>query len=93
MPMTALGASGMPNCVLNADKSALQVIASNPSDTSYYCQAWCRMKITGKRPVQNFACTFNLGKNAAEKVMCTSDGGAPNYFSEVLPTKSTCVPR
>jgi len=93
-PMSALGAtSWMPNCELNADKSALQVIASNPSDQKYYCQAWCRMKITGERPVQKFDCTFNLAKNAAEKVMCSKDGGTPGYFSEVLPTRSTCVPR
>lgn len=93
VPMTALGATGTLECVLNADKSALEVIASNPSDTSYYCQAWCRMKVTGERPVQRFDCTFNLGKNAAEKVVCKKDGGAPKFFSEVLPTRSTCVPR
>jgi hypothetical protein len=51
------------------------------------------MKITGQRAVQKFDCTFSLGKNAGEKVMCKQDGGSPNYFSEVLPTKSTCVPR
>lgn len=92
MPATAF-ASWMPNCALSADKSTLEVTASNPSDTKYYCQAWCRMKITGQRAVQKFDCTFSLGKNAGEKVMCRQDGGSPNYFSEVLPTKSTCVPR
>lgn len=86
-------ASWMPNCSLSKDKSTLEVIASNPSDTRYHCQAWCRMKISGERAIQKFDCTFNLGSNASEKVMCNQDSGAPGYFSEVLPTKSTCVPR
>jgi hypothetical protein len=42
-------ASWMPNCSLSKDKSTLEVIASNPSDTRYHCQAWCRMKISGER--------------------------------------------
>lgn len=91
-PTTAF-ADWMPNCSLSEDKSTLQVIASNPSDKRYYCQAWCRMKISGQRAIQKFDCTFSLGKNAAEKVMCKQDGGASGYFSEVLPTSSTCVPR
>lgn len=51
------------------------------------------MKITGERAIQKFDCTFNLGKNAASRVMCKQDGGTAGHFSEVLPTKSTCVPR
>lgn len=94
LPMSALAeTTWMPTCRLSADRSTLEVIAANPSEQKYYCQAWCRMKITGQRPVQKFDCTFNLASNADEKVMCRKDGGSANYFSEVLPTKSTCVPR
>jgi len=90
---SAAFAGWMPNCSLSEDKSTLEVIASNPSDTKYSCQAWCRMKLSGERAIQKFDCTFSLGRNAAEKVVCKQDGGAPGHFSEVLPTKSTCVPR
>lgn len=94
MPMSSLAAtSWMPTCALSEDKSALEVIASNPGDTKYYCQAWCRMKISGERALQKFDCSFSLPAKAGEKVMCSKDGGTPGYFSEVLPTKSTCVPR
>jgi hypothetical protein len=94
LPMSALAeTTWMPTCRLSADRSTLEVVAANPSDQKYYCQAWCRMKITGERPVQKFDCTFNLASNVGEKVMCRKDGGSANYFSEMLPTRSTCVPR
>jgi hypothetical protein len=92
---TLAAAASYPDveCTLNGDKSSLVVVASNGSDKVYQCAAFCRFKVTGQRPLQQFDCQFRLGKNAAEKAVCTKKGGAPNFYSEISPTKSTCVPK
>ncbi|MDR3472543.1 MAG: hypothetical protein P4M09_12760 [Devosia sp.] len=92
-PAIAAASFGGPQCALSSDKSSIIVTASNPDAKSYRCTAFCRAHITASRPFDNFDCTFNLAKGAAEKVVCTKKGGKPNYYSDVLPSKATCVPR
>ena len=94
MPAVAL-AEGYPSveCTLSADRSSVVVIASNPGDTAYKCAAFCRVNTTGQRAISKVDCSFNLGKNAAEKAVCTKKGGGAGFYSAISPTKSTCVPR
>lgn len=94
LPLAAM-AAGSPSaeCTLNADKSSVVVMASNPSDTAYKCMASCRANVKGQRALERVECNFNLAKNAAEKAVCSRDGGAPKFYTEVSPTKYTCVPR
>jgi hypothetical protein len=94
LPLAAI-AAGFPSaeCALNADKSSVVIIASNPSDTGYKCMASCRAKVNGQRALERVECNFNLARNAAEKTVCSRDGGAPKFYTEVSPTKHTCVPR
>lgn len=94
LPMAAMAAGG-PNvlCTLNTDKSRILVLASNASDKSYQCMANCNGKAKGQRAFTKVACTFNLGRNAAEKAVCTEKGKGPDFFAEVGPTKMVCVPR
>ena len=80
-------------CELNGDKSAMVVIASNATDTSYSCSAFCRAKMTGAAPFDRLNCNFSLPKGAKAKTVCDKDGGKPNFYSEVGPTKMACVPR
>ena len=80
-------------CALSSDKSSMIVTASNPEAKSYQCTAFCRANMTGARQFDHLDCTFNLAKGAGEKTVCTKNGGKPNYYSQVLPTKWTCVPR
>jgi hypothetical protein len=88
-------AAGYPNaqCGLNSDKSNLIVTASNGSANAYRCTAFCKANMTSARAFDIFNCSFNLAKGAGEKIVCTKKGGKPDYYSQVLPTKSTCVPR
>ena len=80
-------------CTLSDDKSSILVIGSNPSDTSYTCQAWCRVTVTGQRAFEEFDCRFNIGKNAPEKAMCNRDGGDAGHYKAIDSNKWTCVPR
>lgn len=95
LPAPALAAGAYPKvaCTLNADKSSILVLASNGADQSYQCMANCNGKAAGQRAFTKVACTFNLGRNAAEKTVCTEKGKGPNFFTEVGPTKMVCVPR
>jgi hypothetical protein len=88
-------AAGYPDaqCGLSSDKASIIVTASNGDAQSYRCTAFCKANITGARPFDNFDCSFNLAKGAGEKIVCTKKGGKPNYYADVLPTKSTCEPR
>jgi len=92
-PALAAANFGGPQCALSSDKSSIVVTASNAEAKSYTCTAFCRAHMTASRPLDNFNCTFNLAKGAAEKVVCTKKGGGANYYSDLLPTKATCVPR
>jgi hypothetical protein len=93
--LAAAHAGPYPNaeCGFNADKSALEVIASNGSGNTYACTATCRYKVTGQRPIQTYNCNFALGANAAEKTECTLNGDGPGHFAETLPTRMMCEPR
>ena len=93
LPAIAAGGSLGPQCALSSDKSSIVVTASNADPKSYTCTAFCRAHMTASRPLDNFNCTFNLAKGAAEKIVCTKKGGGPNFYSDMLPTKATCVPR
>jgi len=88
-------AAGIPDaqCGLSADKSSIVVTASNGDSKAYRCTAFCKANITGARPFDIFNCTFNLAKGAGVKTVCTKKGSGPNYYSQVLPTRSTCEPR
>lgn len=76
-------------CALNANSSALTVIASNGDAKTYACTATCRYKTVGQRPIQTFKCNYRLGPNAAEKTVCQLDAD----FAEALPTRNICEPR
>ena len=80
-------------CGLSSDKSSMIVTASNPESKPYECTAFCKAHITGARPFELLNCTFNIAKGAKARIVCTKKGGKPNYYSEVMPTRSTCVPR
>ena len=80
-------------CTLSDDKSSVMVVASNPSDTSYSCVVSCRANVAGQRAFHNVQCSFNLGKNAEEKTVCEEEGGAPDFFTKLGPTKFACAPR
>lgn len=93
LPTAALAANyPSAECALSDDKSSVVVIASNPSDTAYKCMASCRANVKGQRAFERVECNFNLAKNAAEKAVCDQDAGG-KLFTEVSPTKYTCVPR
>ncbi len=80
-------------CRIGSDKLSLSVIASNPTNTAFSCVASCRGNLKGQRAFQKVDCNFNLGKNAAEKVVCTESTSAPKIFTAVAPIKFTCVPK
>ena len=94
LPISAI-AAGYPSaeCALSGDKASVVVIASNPGDVAYKCSASCRANVKGQRALERVECNFTLSKNAAEKAVCSHDGGAPKLYTEVSPTKFTCVPR
>ena len=91
-PATALDHPSV-ECTLNADKSSVLVIGANPAGQSYQCMASCRANVTGQRALEPVECKFNLAAGAAEKTVCSSDGGAPKFYSAVSSAKYSCVPR
>ncbi|MDB5541176.1 MAG: hypothetical protein JWQ89_2903 [Devosia sp.] len=94
MPVSALSADyPHAECALDKDKSSVLIMASNPDDQSYKCMATCKASMTGQRAFKPIECNFNLPKNAAEKAVCDIDGGTPDFFTKVSPTRFTCVPR
>ena len=80
-------------CTLNADKSNVLVIGSNAGGQSYQCMASCRATVVGQRALERVECKFNLSAKAGETTVCSSDGGGPNFYSAVSPTKFACAPR
>jgi hypothetical protein len=91
--LAAAGAYPGANCTLNADKSRMNVVASNGSGKSYTCLVTCRVSVAGQRAFDPFQCQFVLRAHAAPKVVCGQKGGHPGAFTAVSPTRSTCVPR
>jgi len=80
-------------CNLNADKSTLQVVVSNPASESYACAMACHYKVAGERLFQAFNCNFSLSPNSGDKVACDLEGNAPGYFAEARGAQLMCQPR
>jgi len=80
-------------CVLNDDKSRLTMVVANTESTSFACTATCQYTLAGERPLYTFDCNYALSPNEVENVACDIDGGGPEHFGELRPTKFVCEPR
>ena len=90
------------NCALNADQSALIVVASNAPDDfaneftakgTLDCQMSCLIKPAGQRLFSAYQCAFPLAADAPQQVVCTHQGSGPGAFTETRSQQLMCSPR
>jgi hypothetical protein len=82
------------DCQLNADKSQLSLVASNPTGQRYQCISQCKYSVKGSPALLRPNCnTFNLPANTSAKTVCAVKGNGPGHFTRVEPSGFTCAPR
>ncbi|SFZ80995.1 hypothetical protein SAMN02983003_0252 [Devosia enhydra] len=81
------------DCRLNADSSALSIVASNPGGQRYQCIAQCKYSVKGSPALLTPDCTrFNLAAGTSEKTVCSVKGNGPGHFTRIEPSGYTCSP-
>lgn len=80
-------------CALNADKSSVSVMVSNPDSGSWTCIASCRVYVEGQKAIEPMKCNYSVRPNASNKAECQRDSGEAKHYSHLGPTSMTCQPR